>query len=76
MQMMQQGNLAAQNYLMGGMPSFQASLMGGPMNYGRQFNPQPFQMQMPQMPQAQFPFQGQPQQPQPQQMPFNPLGGM
>jgi hypothetical protein len=60
MQTFQQGNVAAQNYLLGGMPAFQASIMGGPMNYGQQFRPQPFIGQMPQMPNVPFPTQNQP----------------
>ena len=32
----QQGNLAAQNYLLGGMPMYEAALRGRPINYGAQ----------------------------------------
>lgn len=63
-QAFQQGNVAAQNYLTGGMPAFQNAVMGGPMNYGKTYAPQAFQMQLPQMPNQQLPAG------------FNPLGGM
>ena len=62
-QAFQQGNMAAQNYLIGGMPAFQNAIMGGPMNYGKTYSPQPFQMQIPQMNTQQFAPQ------------FNPLAG-
>jgi hypothetical protein len=62
-QAFQQGNMAAQNYLIGGMPAFQNAIMGGPMNYGQSYQPQPFQMQIPQMNTQQFAPQ------------FNPLAG-
>lgn len=32
----QQGNMAAQNYLLGGMPMYEAALRGRPINYGAQ----------------------------------------
>lgn len=38
----QQGNLAAQQYLLGGMPMYEAALRGQPINYGAQM---PFQVQ-------------------------------
>jgi hypothetical protein len=63
---MQQGNVAAQQYLLGGMPAFQNALMGMPVNYSQfqptqiQFNPSVFSQRLPQG------LQG--QQPQPQQM--------
>ena len=31
-----QGNMAAQNYLLGGMPMYEAALRGRPINYGAQ----------------------------------------
>jgi len=39
---LQQGNVAAQQYLMQGLPAFQRALMGQPLNY----NPQAFQAQV------------------------------
>lgn len=78
---MQQGNVAAQQYLMGGLPAFQRALMGQPLNYNpqtfqAQVNPALFQRQvfnpMAQQPMAQPMPQGMPQsQSYNQQMPAN-----
>ena len=78
----QQGNVAAQGYLLGGMQPFQNAVMGGPMIMGQQPQMQPFQMQAPPV-FAQQPMFQQPQQMPQQQMPAqimrqpqpNPLAG-
>lgn len=89
LQAMQQGNVAAQQYLLGGMPAFQNSIMGMPMSAPSQqvFAPQydlsafqqPFSQQfgqgMPQQQQAPQMSQQAPQQSMPQPA-FNPLAGM
>lgn len=69
----QAGNIAAQNYLIGGMPQFQNALMGLPINYS-QFQPTQIQYD-PSVVQAQMPQQLQPQQ-QTFQQPMIPLGNM